>query len=155
MSFHRRFRSSDFVVVRTTPPSSHSSSARLTQSSIPQGTPTAGVNVTTVQTTDVGRPLTLELWDFSGAPAYAEEVKKRLISGFFHAAVLCFSADDPAGLAAVEQEVRRPLHHTHTLCVVFHMADNVRGLVEADARAHADRMSAFSRDGVEERLAGG
>lgn len=70
------------------------------------------MNVTTVQTTDVGRPLTLELWDFSGAPAYTEEVKKRLNSGFFHAAVLCYSAEDPAGFAAVEREV-----HTYPCCV--------------------------------------
>lgn len=113
------------------------------------------MNVTTVQTVDVGRPLTLEIWDFSGTPACAEEVKKRLISGFFHAAVLCYSAEDPASLSAVEREVSTHIQPTHTLCVVFTVADNVRVLVEAAARAHTDRVPAHSGDGVEEGFAGG
>ncbi|KAK1836126.1 hypothetical protein QBC39DRAFT_430275 [Podospora conica] len=74
--------------------------------------PTTGVDVTTFSTISSDRPLTLEFWDFSGAPAYTEETAKRLKSGFFHAAVLCFSVEDAAGLAAVEQEWKPLLQRT-------------------------------------------
>jgi len=73
------------------------------------------VKVTTVHTTDVDRPLTLELWDFSGAPAHVAETTQRLTSAFFHAAVLCYSTEDPAGLTAVEREARIFLLSMHNM----------------------------------------
>ena len=78
------------------------------------------MDVTTVQTSG-DQPLAVEFWDFSGSPDNEEDTAGRLRSAFFHAAVLCYSVEDPAGLAAVEKIVR--IHVAVHAVVVFDDAD--------------------------------
>ena len=78
------------------------------------------MDVTTVQTSG-DRPLAVEFWDFPGSPDDEDDTARRLRSAFFHAAVICYSVEDPAGLAAVEKVVRIPVV-VHAV-VVFAVAD--------------------------------